>query len=155
MLFYTDKMYLLEGETNICVYNDTCDDYMKSLKLLFCAVTTVDVNGNIFNVIIGDSNFERLDNKVQSFLLNHEIGHIKYGHLTNLSQKDSRRLIVKRLLGFLPKMEVEADCYAASIVGIENAKYALLWSAKNKSLSLNSRLECFKRYLRVKEVPLG
>lgn len=150
MLFYTNKMYLLENETNICVYNDTCDDYMKSLNLLFCAVVTVNVDNNTYNVIIGDSNFERLDNKVQSFLLNHEIGHVKHNHLANLSEKDSKRLILKRSLGFLPKMEVEADCYAASVIGLADAKYSLLWMVKNKNLSLITRLEAFKRYLKIK-----
>lgn len=155
MLFYTNKMYLLENETNICAYNDTCDDYMKSLNLIFCAVATVNVNNNIYNVIIGDSNFERLDNKVQSFLFNHEVGHIKHNHLADLTERDSKRIILKRSLGILPKMEVEADCYAASVIGIANAKYSLLWMVKNKNLSLTSRLEALKRYLRVKEVPLA
>lgn len=154
MLFYTDKMYLLENETNICVYNDTCDDYMKSLKLLFCAVATVNVNDNIFSVIIGDSNFERLDNRVQSFLFNHEIGHIKLNHLNNLVEQDSKRLAIIRSLGILPKMELEADCYAASVVGISDAKYSLLWLVKNKNLPFMSRLEALKRYIKVKEVPL-
>lgn len=155
MLFYTNKMYLLENETNICAYNDTCDDYMKSLNLLFCAVAIVNVNDIIYNVIIGDSNFERLDNKVQSFLFNHELGHIKHNHLDGLTEKDSKRLILKRSLGILPKMEVEADCYAASVIGISNAKYSLKWLFKNKNLPFITRYEALKRYLRVKEIPLA
>ena len=155
MLLYTDKMYLLEGESNICVYNDTCDDYMKEYKILFCAVTKAIVNGTVYNVIIGDSNFEKLENKIQSFLLNHEIGHIKHDHLTGLDEQSSKQLTLKRFLGFLPKMEIEADCYAASVVGIKDAKYSLLWFVKNKNLPFITRFECLKRYIRIKEVPLG
>ena len=155
MLFYTDKMYLLEGETNICVYNDTCDDYMKSLKILYCATVPVEVNGVIINTIIGDSNFEKLDNQIQCFFLYHEIGHIKHGDIDNLTESKSKRLVLERHLGILPKMEVKADCYAASVVGVENAKYSLKWLYKNKKLPLITRLEAFRRYLKVKEVPLA
>lgn len=154
MVFYTDKMYLLENELDICVYNDICDDYMNSYKLLYCAVTSVQVGNKVYSVIIGDSNFENLDNRIQCFLFNHEIGHIKHNHLAELNEQDTKRLVLKRLLGILPKMEVEADCYAASIVGISNAKYSLKWMFKNPRLPLMTRIEALKRYLRVKEIPL-
>lgn len=156
MNFEISKTYYVKGEeeNNICIYGETCDDYIHSCGIIYCMCGKEQLdNGDIVELITVDSLFMKLPEKVQNFMIYHEVGHIKFGH-TELSVVKVALINICRRLGFLPKMEVEADCYAASMVGIEDAKLGLKFLMGDKTLSLIGRIEAFKRLLRVKIVPI-
>lgn len=148
--FDSNKCFYIKGEeeNRICIYDDPCDEFLHSQGIIYCGVTKVQFGDSIFNVIVADSNFLELDENARSFFINHEIGHVKYNH------NYTRHLYILRALGFLPKIEVQADCYAAAVIGKDAAKTALRSMIVNKKLPLASRLEMVKRYFRIKEVPL-
>lgn len=149
-MIYPEKCYWVNGEeNNICIYDDTCDDYLHSQGIMYSGVTKVKFGSMELNVIVCDSKFLELDQNTRDFFVYHEVGHVKYDH------KYSKLVNIARALGFLPKMEVQADCYAAAMIGKDAAKSALKSLVGNKRLPLITRIEALKRYFKVKEVPLG
>lgn len=149
MLFYPEKCYWIDEQSGICGYAEPCDEFLHSQSIIYSGVTKVQFGNVIVNMIVVDSNFLKLEQNIQDFFIYHEIGHIKYGH-NNISINEAKRIIIKRCLGFLPKMEVQADCYAASVVGKSTAKLALRAMITDKQLPFMSRFEIVKRFIKIK-----
>lgn len=83
---------------------------------------------NDIETIRVNQQFMNLDHNTQKFILYHELGHIHYGHNKqsyelNMKNKRKRRLYNK--IGIVPKEEIQADLYAAKMLGKENALKAL------------------------------
>lgn len=75
-----------------------------------------NVNGDTKNVIVVDDLFYKLTKEAQDFIIYHEIGHIVYDHKNpckSAFEYNTKRAFTKQFA----KMEIEADNYAASIVG--------------------------------------
>lgn len=151
MIFNSEKSYLINGETDICIYDEPCDEYLHSQHILYTGVTKVQFGEMSVYMIVVDSDFLKLDENVRNYLLYHEIGHIKNNHL-NMTKEKAKRTILLRRLGILPKMEIEADCYAASVIGKSNTINALktLMRNNNKRSRLVSKMELFRRSIRIK-----
>lgn len=101
--------------------------------------------GTIVNVIITDDLFYTLSPEAQNFFLCHERGHIKAGDSTKLA---GHQLSYALACVFgCPKIERNADAYAASVVGIDNAKNAMKEMIHLKRLPLMAKLQMVKRYI--------
>ena len=150
MLFDSNKCYYIgDKKDRICIYDDPCDEYLHSQGIIYCGVTKVQFGELIVSVIIVDSEFFRLDENIRNFFIQHEIGHIKHND-DNTSKMLGKLIVLGRSIGCLPKMEVRADCYAASVIGKGAAKAALRSLASNKNLPIMSRFECFRRSNKIK-----
>ena len=149
MLFYPEKCFWIDEVNDVCTYDDICDDFLHSQGIIYAGVTKVKFGDRVLNVITCDSNFLELDENTRNFLIYHEVGHVIHNH-TNMNTKQAKYNIIKRSLGILPKMEIQADCYAASVIGKDAAKLALRSLISNKKLIFVSRFEMFKRFIKVK-----
>lgn len=150
--FYQENME--EIDDGIFIYKSPVDDYMHPMGIVGAAATKIKfktITGKeiVCNTIVHDSAFEKLPKYVQRFLVSHEIGHIVNGDIDNLTEKESTNLIIKRVLGILPTMEICADSYAASIIGTGNAKESLKWLIRNTDLPIISKIELFRRCRRL------
>ena len=104
-------------------------------------------------LILYDSHFLNFEDNVQDFFIEHEVGHIKHGDLNGLEREDAYKLLLKRCCGIIPKLELKADVYAASVVGRNVAKKALLQMAKCKFLPLITKRELFLRWIYISLMP--
>lgn len=154
-LFYANKLHKINGYDDIFMYNEDCDEYMHSQNASFCAVAKVNFGGTILNVVVVDSYFKKLSQTAQDFCILHEVGHIKYQHYNNFNAAAVQFSNNNRAMGVLPKEEIEADGYAASIIGVAAARLALLQMVMFKCISIGSKFEILKRCFKIKKVPLG
>lgn len=106
-------------------------------------------NGATCNLIMHDTGFLKLPVYVQKFLNFHEIGHIVHGDLS-MTAEQSKKIILQRSFGILPKIETNADKYAASVLGTMVVKKSLLFLVKHTNLPLISKLEMLRRYWKLK-----
>ena len=134
---------------DIYKYDIAVDEIMHTRGLALMAAVKVYYCGTTSNLIMYDTSFEKLPLGVQEFLMYHEIGHIVNKNLDTLTESEAKNLIIKRALFILPKMEVEADKYAASILGTDKVKQIMLFMIKNTNLPFTSKLELLKRYLKL------
>lgn len=142
-LFFADKM--TEIEDAIYIYNEPSDDFLHSKNIILCGTTVVDFGDFKRNVIVYDSSFYKLPKFVKEAFIQHEVGRIKNNdHI--LSEKEANKLIIKRLLGILPKMEINADKYAASVIGVDKVKNALSFMINKTNIPFNVRVEFARRY---------
>ena len=82
--------------------------------------------------------------------MQHEIGHIVNGDLEKVPNAKSAQLIlIGRSFGILPAMEVAADKYAASMVGIKQTRAAMMFLVRRTDLPLISKIEFLRRYIKV------
>ena len=140
----------VDASKNIYKYQITADEFMHSRGFLLAAAVKVYLkNGMICTLVVHDSLFEKLPNNVQYFLMYHEIGHCINGDLDSLTELDSKIFLIKRALGILPKIEINADKYAASIIGANKMKEAIMFMIKKTNIPLTSKFELFKRYIRL------
>ena len=86
----------------------------------------IDIAGlfyeNGYHFIYNDK-FELLDTDVQAFIVLHELGHMELGHL--LIPDIAQERILRAKMGYAHSSELEADSYAASIVGKKVSAKAL------------------------------
>lgn len=75
----------------------------------------------------------------------HEIGHTKDCNQFDADKEEAEWIMIKRSLEFLPKSEIAADSYAASLIGIDNAIKSLVWLVRNTDLSTISKIEMLRR----------
>lgn len=79
--------------------------------------------------IVVDDEFFLLPVTVQRAVLAHEEGHIKLGHLNNITATNNVKRSLIAVTGGVQDIELEADRYASSVVGeavMVNALYHLL-----------------------------
>lgn len=82
-------------------------------------------------IVVDDLFFKHFDKDSQKFILHHEQGHIKLGHLDKYKKegRTTHSNLVDRkiteIMGGVQQEELEADDYAASVIGKEKAFYAL------------------------------
>ena len=93
-----------------------------------------------------------LPSEVREFVLQHELTHIKLGHVSDAyaSGENTRLTLLKRVFAKkVDERELQADRYACDVVGREKSINALMWMYE---LTLNK--ECLRRIdaLLVKEV---
>lgn len=89
------------------------------------------INGT--NEVYVDDNYRRLSNETQKAVLAHELGHYKLNHKAGNTYAIDRALAIFRNQ-VLP-MELEADEYAASIVGTHSMIKALIELSSIKGIS--------------------
>lgn len=99
------------------------------------------------DTIFIDTQFNKLNEHIKDFILYHEIGHKICGHISKNVLINIKRDIVS--LFSVSKEELEADAFAASIVGYDNAIDALSY-LKNQyngiaKIQLNRRCLILKR----------
>ena len=99
-------------------------------------------------MIIRDSNFDSLTDICKDFIVHHELGHI-YNKDTSMVPYKSKLIMIKRALGFTPKMEFKADNFAACVLGKYNCIYALFELLRNKKVCIISKIEIIKRIIRI------
>lgn len=142
-LFFADKM--IEMEEGIYLYNEPMDYFLHSKNIILCASTIVDFGDFKRNVIVYDTAFNELPKYVRDTCIYHEIGRIKNND-HNLNAKECRKLVIKRMIGILPKMEINADKYAASVLGTFKVKNALSFMINKTNIPLTTRVELARRY---------
>ncbi len=121
------------------------DDVLKTFGFKGACTTPMKIQGKFFprKVVIVDSWFLNQKQIVKDFVLLHEVGHIK--HHDSIKQaimfkgsQDGAYRARSNLDPRVVKMEMDADKYAASIIGIKAAKKGLV--ALSRTLPLKHRL---------------
>lgn len=110
------KYVCLSSGKEIAVLHDTNLVYAHGM---LCACTMKNRFG--YDIIVVDGVFMTFNENVQNALIHHELAHIEMKHSENINK-------VKYMLTNLftvPKIEYEADEYAAKIVGLDNMVDAL------------------------------
>lgn len=147
-LFYVDKLISL-GD-NVFLYNEPLDEYLHNKGIILCAAIQINFGGDIKNVVLYDSALLKLPDHVQEMFVRHEVGHFVNGDINNLSPSDATKIIIKRIFGLTPKMEYNADKYAASVIGISKAKSALSFMINKTNIPFHAKIELIKRYYKIK-----
>lgn len=142
-LFYEHHLVKIAG--NVYYNEPTSDDYMHSRGIVLAAAVALNFNGVKKYAVLHDSYFDNLPEYVKRFFIAHEVGHAANGDL-EITESESIKNVIKRVIGILPKMEVEADRYAASIIGKDVVKKAIKFMVMKTNLPLNSKIELVKRY---------
>lgn len=136
-------------ERNIYYHEPASDSYLHSRGMALAAAVALDFNGVIKYAVLHDSAFDKLPDYVKKFFVTHELGHAINGDLDKIDDALAKKLIIQRTLGILPKIEILADRYAASVVGKDIAKKSLMFMIRNTNLPWNSKLELMKRYFMI------
>lgn len=147
-LFYSDK--LVQVNDDVYLYTEPMDEYLHNRGIVLCAAVKINFGDAIYDVIVFDSALLKLPPYVQDMFIGHEVGHFVNNDISDLSEADARKLIIKRTFGIIPTMEFNADKYAASLIGVSSAKSALMFMVKNTNLPLNSKIELLRRYCKIK-----
>lgn len=96
-------------------------------------------------LIYTDKYFNMLPKMVQDFIIYHEIGHVKRNHYNHDIESNNNKnrfdVVLKRKLN----LEIEADQFSASAIGVENAILSLEFIKSNIDLSISSKIEFQKR----------
>lgn len=102
------------------------DNYVRQRKMRSLFVTLLDGKYYIF---VTQKQFAKIQKRVKTdlFLLYHEVGHIYYDHLKDVRDvevvKRERREKIKQ--GTVSENELEADAFAADMIGVDIAIKAL------------------------------
>ena len=96
--------------------------FMKSAHAAVAMVAEMKDTGK-YQIFV-DESFLSLDKDVQLAILAHEDGHIKLGHLENVGALNAYKRAIESLKG-AQKIELEADAYAATVVGVDSMIKAL------------------------------
>ena len=139
----SENLIIIDG----CLFNtQQCNILLHRRNILISAV----VNTTSGPIILIDRFYNDLSDIGKKFALYHEIGHVKLGHLNNLSEEESDKNLKARIKGdgTQLKIEFDADAYAASCIGIENAISAL---REFKHVNPLSAREVNKRIKQLKE----
>ena len=145
-MFQYDRFHKLTKDTYL--YLDPKDDFLHSQCALLCCVTKMNyIDGNLVNLIVFDSKFLTCPKSIKEFFVNHEMGHVINKDHDNPKYKQEKLL---RLFGFLPEMEVNADLFAASVMGTDKVKNIIKYLITNSDLPLSTKFELFRRYTRIK-----
>ena len=147
--FQLDKMIEVSGCPGIYIYDEPYDEFLRAGGSMLAVATKLNVNGENRHLIVFDSSLEKLPEDVRNFNLMHELGHLLYEHLDSHSVKEIRKINFKRSLGIFPKIEVEADAFAGSVLGVCNAKQSLMFMIKNTNMPIITKLELAKRYFKL------
>lgn len=149
--FDTNNFEIIPNVDRVYSYNLASDEFLHTRGAVLTAVIKVDLfNGSQCYLVLHDSGFDKLPENVKQFLIAHEVGHALNGHIDNLDEKESKKIILKRSFGIIHNIEFEADGYAASVIGINETKEALKFLAKNTNLPLMSKIELLRRSKRIK-----
>lgn len=143
--FYKENFLPIETFENTYFYAKS-NRYLYLHGLVLAAAVKVKfVDGTTSNLIAVDENFDKLPKHVKKFILLHELGHIKHNDLDK-DPKDIKKKTRLRFFGVIPEMELEADKYATSIMGIKEVKAAMSFLAENTNLPITSKIEFIRRY---------
>ena len=151
------ELLIDNDECVICKHTEPCDDYIHAVGSAFAiAQKTIltDNSGRKSGIIFCASYLSKLDEETQNFVMCHEVGHIVNGDLENMTGLLSRLIMLLRILGIVPKMEIMADAFAASVIGKDATKKSLMWLAKFKPLGLIGRRDAFIRWLVLSLLPI-
>lgn len=114
----------------IAVYHD--EQIIRAKKFLFASVIqptefAVKLLGSEDAFVVVDDRFLMLSPESQEAMIYHEIGHVQMGHMPTFTEAGNaeERLAMSRK-GVIDYREIEADDYAASIVGNKAVLNALL-----------------------------
>lgn len=144
-IYEGDYKYICE---DICIYKKLADDFIHKDRVAFTGVVRMEIEGKQCYLIVTDSHFNKLPKGVRRFLLYHEIGHCFQFLRCSEIDEDTLRMETKgRLYGKLPISELNADAYAASILGVKKASMALKWLAINTDLPLLTKIELVRRII--------
>ena len=149
--FDTNNFEMIPDVNRIYSYNLTSDEFLHTRGAALTAVIKVDLpNGSQCHLVLHDSGFKKLPENVQNFLMLHEVGHALKGHIDDMDAQEAKKIMIKRAFGMIQQMEVEADAYAALVIGVDEAKEAIRFLIKNTNLPFNSKIELKRRYKRLK-----
>lgn len=149
-MFFSTNLELIDEKNNIFSYTEDAGRTMHHIGGALAMATKLDFGSVIHNVVLHDSGFNKLPNYVQEYMMQHEIGHIVNGDLEKVPNAKSAQLIlIGRSFGILPAMEVAADKYAASMVGIKQTRAAMMFLVRRTDLPLISKIEFLRRYIKV------
>lgn len=153
LYFQTSEFRYFKGheDEKIFIYDKPDTSSVRSRGCALSMITSIQLGFESAYLVVVDEEFMKLPEEARNFFLWHEYGHFYNGHFNQIiSSKDTARLIIKRSLGLLPKMEVEADLYAASVVGPSAAINSLLYLVKNSNAPLMSKIEMIRRAFKIK-----
>lgn len=97
--------------------------YNPYLQLFTNSLGGIAVVLNGTTEVYTDAQFRKMSKDTQYAILCHEMGHYKHNHIPGKSYTINRIKAITK--GRVLKMELEADAYAASIVGTSNMRKAL------------------------------
>ena len=111
-----DEVIKIKDDTLNVSYNPYMQVILRSMGGIACVI-------NDTNEVYVDNRFRRMSKSTQYAVLCHEMGHRHYGHVAKKGYAIKR--IVNVMHGKVLKMELEADNYAASVIGINEMIEAL------------------------------
>lgn len=158
--FDNSKFCNIKGfeDKDIYIYNNPESNILHSQGACFAALMKVNIFGgdNAF-LIVTDKEYNQLPNFANEFYFHHEVGHFVCNHLNTMSEDELRLTLHKRALGFLPTMEIEADAYAASVIGHKNCMQSLFYIIMRTNLPIRSKIESLRRIFHLTKniTPLG
>ena len=150
-----DKVIGTYNGKDIIFMKNEKSEMMISMGMAICCVAPFMFNDEKKYIILHDNTFDKLPKKVQDMFVQHEIGHVMNGDLENITVLKSLGMILLRTIGIIPKMEIDADEYAAKQLGFDLAVKTLIYSSKHAgSLSAMGKLEMKRRanYLKIKKL---
>lgn len=136
-------------DTNLIFVKEQCGPFVHKNLGVICMLT-VDKTGKI-GVIVKDQFFDELPKFAQDFMIQHEIGHFKNGHMLEEERNKLHIANFMRLFGMASKVEFAADEYAAKQIGRNKSVSALKWMCKNTDLPLLSKWEMRQRISHLKK----
>ena len=144
---HKEDLKLIDKENEIYMLKERKDAYVHTCGCAIAMAINFSFDGIIYKAIVCDSSFDRLPKYVQKFIVLHEIGHHVNGD-GNLSEKEKLRALAGRTIGILPKMKVNADKYAYSVMG-EKAKSALKFLLCRTNVKFIAKTELMKRIMKI------
>lgn len=141
-ILFSNRMYLGTYH-EVDIYLD--DNTIGRSGLIFSATAT---NENGESIILVDNTFPKLDARVKRYLLEHEMGHIKYEINENMSSIRNERLQNLKK-GTISLSELNADYYAINQIGVDDYIYSV-----NKLIELNEFIPGQKELMMRKDLML-
>lgn len=111
-----DETVTVKDDTLNVSYNPYMQVVLRSMGGIACVI-------NNTNEVYVDNRFRQMSKSTQYGILCHEMGHRHHGHVAEKGYAIKRLLHIMR--GEVLKMELEADNYAASVIGINEMIEAL------------------------------
>ena len=140
---------LVKVEGDVFFYKKERSLYLHLQKCMFAGVTELKLtNGKSIYVIVHDKLFDEAPEYVQRFFIQHEIGHIKCGHLENGKRRGQTKINYIYRIFHSDFTEFEADWYAARKVGLDAVR-AIKWVIEfcKKNNNKDALLEARIRYV--------
>ena len=145
-IIYTKDEYEVVGKYEGSNIVKVVDNLL--IHSLGCCLASAQKSWGGSYMIVTDDVFNKCPRYVKEFIVNHEIGHIKLGHLETTARSQWIYLIKRAFGGKTSKAfmnELAADQFSAAEIGYDKALHALGYMANHFNLGTIGNAEIRKR----------